>query len=153
MENETKSKSSIAFIVELFLMFAILLLVIVVITQTLMLTRNQSLKAKHLTEAVIAAENTAEACAGAEDADEAAELLTSMESTDKVKADGNDIDLTISYEGQDRTGDAYNVHVVLNDEETESGNYRKSTIKVSLADSGEELYTLTTGNYEKEAER
>ena len=58
MENETKSKSSIAFIVELFLMFAILLLVIVVITQTLMLTRNQSLKARHLTEAVIAAENT-----------------------------------------------------------------------------------------------
>ena len=76
-----------------------------------------------------------------------------MESTDKVKADGNDIDLTISYEGQDRTGDAYNVHVVLNDEETESGNYRKSTIKVSLADSGEELYTLTTGDYEKEVGR
>ena len=149
MENQTRSKSSIAFIVELFLMFAILLLVIVVITRALMLTRNQSLRAKHLTEAVIAAENTAEACTDAKDPDEAGERLAAMECASKVQADGNDIDLVISYDGDGRTRDTYLVHVSMDEEKTDKGRYQKSMIKVSLYGSGEELYTLTTGSYER----
>ena len=60
MENRSGNKSSIAFTVELFMLFGIMLLVIVVITQTLVMTRSRSLQARHLTEAVIAAENTME---------------------------------------------------------------------------------------------
>ena len=40
-------KHNLAFIVELFLLFSILLFVIVVITRTLVLSRSRSLYAKH----------------------------------------------------------------------------------------------------------
>lgn len=142
MEESVKSKSSIAFIVELFMMFAILLLVIVVITEALVLTRNQSLKARYLNEAVIAAESTAEVAAGAGDADKAAALLKKMENASDVSAEGDSVALTLEYKGNE-----YKVDVSMAREPGKTGDFVDSTIKVGLAGSDEELYELKTGNY------
>ena len=150
MENETKSKSSIAFMVELFLMFGILLLVIVVITQALMLTREQSLRARHLTGAVIAAESAAEAASGCGSPEEAAELISKIENAEDVKADAGTVTYSVSYKDKDGTESRYKVSLDMDIEEKATGSYTESTINVSLDGEDEALYTLRIGNYEKE---
>ena len=80
-----KKERNIAFIVELLLLFMILLFVIVVITQTFMKSRSQSLYARHLTEAVTLAEEVAEVSASAEDLSEAADRLGAMEQVLEVR--------------------------------------------------------------------
>ena len=149
MENEMKSKSSIAFIVELFIMFAILLLVITVVTNAFMLTRNESLKAEHLTEAVIAAESTAETVSAAADAEEASALISKMAGAEGIKTDGGAISFVTKYDKDGASGDEYLVSVTLDEQETNTGQYISGTVDVELADTGEKIYTLTTGNYEK----
>ena len=150
MENETKSKSSIAFMVELFLMFGILLLVIVVITQALMLTREQSLRAMHLTGAVIAAESAAEAASGCGSPEEAAGLISKIENAEDVEADAGTVTYSVSYKDKDGTESRYKVSLDMDIEEKATGSYTESTINVSLDGEDEALYTLRTGNYEKE---
>lgn len=150
MDNQTKKKSSIAFIVELFMMFAILLLVITVITQIFVMTRGESLKARHLTEAVIAAESTAEVLSASENPKDAAVLLGGMENASDVKESEDGFDLKIRYGGKERTGDVYDVNVTEDREKTSAGTYISRVIKVYL--DGSELYTLTSGDYDKEAE-
>ena len=74
-----KRTRNIAFIVELLLLFVILLFVIVVITKTFMASRNQSLHARYLTEAVCIAEEIAEVTEGSSDLAGAASLIRSLE--------------------------------------------------------------------------
>ena len=142
MEESVKSKSSIAFIVELFMMFAILLLVIVVITEALVMTRNQSLKAKYLNEAVIAAESTAEVVRPARNADEAAALVEKMENAADVSSDGDHVSFTLEYKGTE-----YGVDVSMTGEAGKTGDFVERIIKVKSADSDEELYELKAGSY------
>lgn len=130
--------------VELFMLFGILLMVIVVITQILVLTRGQSLDAKHLTKAVIAAENTAEVTAAAEDADDAAELLAGVKNADNIKVEKDEVALTLTY-GKD----SYPVRVAVQGSDTKTGRYTAYTIKVYLPDSDEEMYKLESGHYAK----
>ena len=147
MENQTKEKSSIAFIVELFLMFAILLLVIVVITEFFVMTRSESLKAKQLTEAVIVAESTAEVVSRADSGSKAADLVGKMETVENVDVSGEELSFTVKPDGKGNTGAAYDVKVTLESRKNKTGTYVADTIGVSPAGRKEELYTLKTGHY------
>lgn len=145
MENSVKGKSSIAFIVELFLLFAILIFTITVITQVFMKTRTESLKARHLTEAVIAAESTAEVLSAASDEEDAVKLLEGMDNASDVKPSESGFDLKVSCD----SGDVYDVRVTEEQEKGKTGTYTARTVEVSLSGTEEELYTLKTGDYDK----
>ena len=141
--DKIKGKSNIASIVELFLMFLLLLVVIVVITLVCMTTREQSLSAEQLTDAVICAENTAEVTKYAENAEDAAALLTDMDGVADIDVAGNTV--TAKQEG-------YIIEVTLAPEEGTSGTYIDETISIS-EDGGDEIYQLRTGSYSREGER
>lgn len=143
MGNSVKGKSSIAFIVELFLLFAILIFTITVITQVFVKTRTESLKARHLTEAVIAAESTAEVLSAASDEEDAGKLLEGMKNASEVKPSDGGFDLKVSCD----SGEVYDVSVTEDREKAETGTYTARTVEVRL--SGEELYTLKTGDYDR----
>lgn len=145
MGNSVKGKSSIAFIVELFLLFAILIFTITVITQVFMKTRTESLKARHLTEAVIAAESTAEVLSAASDEEDAGRLLEGMKNASEVKPSDGGFDLKVSCD----SGEVYDVSVTEDREKAETGTYTARTVEVRL--SGEELYTLKTGDYDRKS--
>lgn len=145
MGNSVKGKSSIAFIVELFLLFAILIFTITVITQVFVKTRTESLKARHLTEAVIAAESTAEVLSAASDEEDAGKLLEGMKNASEVKPSDGGFDLKVSCD----SGEVYDVSVTEDREKAETGTYTARTVEVKL--SGEELYTLKTGDYDRKS--
>ena len=141
--GKIRSKSNIASIVELFLMFLLLLAVIVVITMVCMTTREQSQYASGLTDAVICAENAAEATKGAASAEEAADLLEKMEGVTDAEVTGDTITAT---------QDGYRIEVVLTPEDGDSGTYLDKQINI-YPDSGECIYQLHTGSYSREGER
>ena len=141
--DRIKGKSNIASIVELFLMFLLLLVVIVVITLVCMTTREQSLSAGQLTDAVICAENTAEVTKYAENAEDAAALLAEMDGVADIDVAGDTV--TAKQEG-------YIIEVTLAPEEGTSGTYIDETISIS-EDGGDEIYQLRTGSYSREGER
>ena len=152
MENSTKNKSSIAFIVELFMMFAILLTVIVVITEVLVMTRSESLSARHLTEAVTCAESAAEVITASDSKDDALELLGSMDNATSVKREDEGYDLKMSYKSKSTSGDVYDLKITEETETAGTGTYTVSTIVVTLEGADEPIYTLRTGAYRKGAE-
>ena len=154
--DKIKRKSNPATIVELFMMFLLLLVVIVVITVVCMTTREQSLDAGELTEAVICAENTAEVTKYQTDAAEAAGMLEQMEGVTDVEVSGEN---TVT-----ARQDGYLIEVTLAPEEGSSGTYVDETITIydaSAADAAKgnasaagSLYELHTGSYiSKEGER
>ena len=152
MDNRSKEKNSIAFTVELFMIFLILLCVIVVITQVFVKTRGESIRARELTEAVIAAESAAEVAESAGDDSERKELLRQMDGASDVRASDGVITLSLSYGGKGVMPRKYDVTVESSEKKAKAGTYTESTITVSRAGSGKELYSLSTGRYEKEAE-
>lgn len=146
MENE--NKSNMAFIVELFMMLAILILVIVVITETFVMTRGKSIRAKQLTDAVIAAQSTAEVIESSKDTEDAVRLLSGMENASDVEADAGEVRLSVKYANK-----TYPVSISIKEDEGKTGTYKASEIEVMEPGTDEVLYTLKTGNYEKGAEK
>lgn len=130
MENNSRNKS-IALIVELFMLFSILLLVIVVITQTLVMTRGRSVQARHLNEAVIAAENTMEVVF--------------------ANSDDGSVDQTFDmvFDGDGESGETYEVTVTTEEEKGKTGSFKVFEVTVSLKGSDKPLYTLKSGDYER----
>ena len=144
-----KEKRSIVFITELLVMFVILLVVISVITRLFILNRSRSLDARHLTEAVILAEDTAEVISAADDEDDAFELIKSMEVTESAEIKDGAIECGMKFTGEDKKTDRYRVTVIINDDEKTRGSYRTGTILVYYGDGSEPIYTLDTGSFVK----
>ncbi|MBR1780606.1 MAG: hypothetical protein IJ751_04285 [Oscillospiraceae bacterium] len=142
-----KKKISIASIVELFGLFVILLLVIVVITETFVLTRGQSLRARHLTEAVTLAESVAEITSGADSPERAAELLGRMEGAQPPTVEGERVVSRVDFAGQADAGDDYTVCLTLQADTGRAGSYVSEVIEVYFAQDDGAIYTLSTGNY------
>ena len=151
MENRSGNKSSIAFTVELFMLFGIMLLVIVVITQTLVMTRSRSLQARHLTEAVIAAENTMEIISSS--ADDPAGGLEAAENISGVTEKADMLECETVFDGKDGSGETYLISVIADSEKGETGSIRKYEVRVSLKDEEEILYSLKSGVYERGQDR
>lgn len=145
---EKENRGNIAFIVELFMMFAILILVIVVITETFVMTRSKSLRAKELTEAVITAENAAEITLASKDAEDAVRLLSEMENAEDVALDDGVVTLSVKQGNK-----VYPVTVSIDKKDVKTGTYTSGTVKVFHpgSTSGEPVYELDAGNYEKGA--
>lgn len=147
MENRSGNKSSIAFTVELFMLFGIMLLVIVVITQTLVMTRGRSVQARHLTEAVIAAENTMEIISSSADAP--ADGLKAADNISGVTEQGDTIECETVFDGKDGSGETYSISVITGSEAGEAGSFESYEVQVSLKDEEEILYSLKSGVYER----
>ena len=143
-------KTNKAFIVELLALVALLIMVITVVSVISIRTRNESLKAKELSDAVLCAQNTAEACAGAEDAGQAAELVGMMEGADEVELSGQQVSFLLTPTSRD----TYYVTSVLTPEKGAAGTYVSQAVSVFREDSpeGEPIYTLESGNYIEDRE-
>ena len=139
LNSKISRKRNIASIVELFLMFLLLLVVIVVITMVCMTTREQSLEAGALTDAVICAENTAEITKEATDAEEAAELMELMEGVEDITVSGDTVTVL---------QDEYRIEITLTPEEGSAGTYVDENIRI-YTDETDAIYQLHTGSYVK----
>ncbi len=137
--DNTKRKSNIASIVELFMMFLLLLVVIVVITMVCMTTREQSLHAHYLTEAVICAENTAEVTHTSKNAEQAAEMIAQMDGASDVSVDGDMIKAKI---------DDYELEITLTPQKDAVGTYVSEDISVYHGGKTA-IYELHTGSFNK----
>lgn len=150
-----KTKRNTAFIVELIIMFLLLLLVISVITTISMKTRQQSIDAKHLTEAVICAQNAAEVTAAASDAESCAARLEKMEEAKNVKVNGSSVEAGIT----SGSGEKLRLVIDVGTEKGSTGKYVTKDIAVFLdkdkgadakkAGSAKPVYTLSTGDFVK----
>lgn len=140
-----KKARNIALIVELLLLFVILLFVITTITKTFMASRNQSLYARHLTEAVCLAQEVAEVAAAAEDRAGAVRLLESLEQTEEVRDEADGIGLDMTFSG-DEGAERYHVQMDWNEEDS----FVQETIRVYFDGENDPLYTLDTGDYKSQ---
>ena len=147
MESSSENKSSISFIVELFMLFGILLLVIVVITQTLVMTRGRSMRARYLTEAVITAENTMEIITASADAP--ADALEKADNISGVTEQNGIVKCEIVFGGEDGSGETYLISIASDSEPGDTGSLTTYDVKVSLKDREEVLYELRSGRYER----
>lgn len=163
-----KTKRNIAFIVELFIMFVILLSVIVIITDLSMKTRQQSIDAGYLTEAVICAENAAEVTSGAKDAAAAEKRLGLMEEASGISRDGNSVTADVAFKPEEAAegsepgaknqaaaagGHEYTVTIDVTTEKGSTGSYVTKKIKVyhkgDAGKDGKEIYVLDAGDFVK----
>ena len=144
-----KAKKNLAFIVELFLLFALMLLVTVVLTRAYVSSRMQSLYARHKTEAVIIAERVAEVSMASEDLDEALKLISDMEDVIDLNRSGSGAEFTARI--SDKASDEYSVKLEW-DEQTE-GQVSLNTQKITVyyGEDGEPIYVLDSGSFRKEA--
>lgn len=149
LRSNTKRKSNITSIVELFIMFLLLLIVIVVITMVCMTTRQQSLHAHYLNDAVICAENVAEVTKTASDTNEAAQMLADMDGVSDIATDNGTI---TAKHGE------YTIEIKLTPDNAKApaaaGVYVDEDIAIyhgskSGSDSSGALYDLHTGYYSK----
>ena len=141
-----KKTRSIAFIVELLLLFVLLLFIITAVTKIFMQTRSQSLRARRLTEAVCVAEEVAEVTAAAGGKTQAAGMLDGLEQTSDVRELPEGIELDMLFD--EKEGDLF--HVTLQWTETAgggAGRFADETILVFFGNSEEPIYRLETGNY------
>ena len=143
-------RKNIAFIVELFLLFALMLLVTVVLTGAFVSSRSQSLYAKHKTEAVILAQRAAEISMAAEDRDEAFELLLQAEGAELVQRSESQLIYTTSVSGEDPDA-GYTVTVEWESSEGNAGNLNTQRISVCYGEEKEPIYVLGSGFFRKEA--
>ena len=145
-----KRKTNKAFITELLILFALLIMVITVITAISIKTRGESLKAKELSEAVICAQNTAEITASARDLSEASEMISQMEGAGDLATEGGAVSFTLTSAEKS----VYRVVLEAEPEEGPTGVYVREKISVYEPDdeAAEPLYTLETGNYVKNGE-
>ena len=148
-EGSRKTKSSIAFMVELFIMFAILLAVIVVVTTVSVGNRSRSLNAGYLTEAVICAESAAEMTSGAKDPEAALAMLERMDQVNAASLEGDTITAEVRFRGSDGAEDLFRMTIEVSTEVGPEGTFVEKEISVSRT--GEEpIYELECGNYVKE---
>ena len=126
-------------------MFVILLVVIVMITQTFVAARALSLNAKRLTEAVCLAEDIAEVSKGAKNIDEETELIEQMDQTRSATAEGGVIKAKMVFDGDSASEDEYRIKVVINSDALLYGTYVTEEISVYFGDDTDPIYVLNTG--------
>ena len=146
-----KAKKNLAFIVELFLLFALMLLVTVVLTRAFVSSRMQSLYARHKTEAVIIAERVAEVSMASEDLDEALKLISDMEDVSDLSRSGNGAEFTARI--SDKASDEYSVKLDWDEQTDGPVSLNTQKITVYFGEDGEPIYVLDSGSFRKEAGR
>ena len=141
------SKRYKVFIVELFILSIILMALITIITALSMETREQSVEAGRLTDAVLCAENTAEMTSEAASVKQAAKMIGKMDNVSEPGVSGNVISAKtriLTEKGESRV---YIVKVTIDVEKGSSGKYIKKKIEVFSGEDADKIYELDTGNY------
>lgn len=141
------SKRYKVFIVELFILSIILMALITIITALSMETREQSVEAGRLTDAVLCAENTAEMTSEAASVKQAAKMIGKMDNVSEPGVSGNVISAKtriLTEKGESRV---YIVKVTIDVEKGSSGRYIKKKIEVFSGEDADKIYELDTGNY------
>ena len=141
------SKRYKVFIVELFILSIILMALITIITALSMETREQSVEAGRLTDAVLCAENTAEMTSEAASVKQAAKMIGKMDNVNEPGVSGNVISAKtriLTEKGESRV---YIVKVTIDVEKGSSGRYIKKKIEVFSGEDADKIYELDTGNY------
>ena len=142
-------RKNTVFIVELFLLFAALLLVTTVLTKTFVAARARSLYAERKTAAVLLAERAAEISGAAAGRDEAFRLLSEAEGTEDFEVSGNEARFTASVAGPGT--DRFRVLVVWAEETGASGALRSQTVSVFYGEEADPIYVLDAGSFRREA--
>ena len=128
------SKRYKVFIVELFILSIILMALITIITALSMETREQSVEAGRLTDAVLCAENTAEMTSEAASVKQAAKMIGKMDNVSEPGVSGNVISAKtriLTEKGESRV---YIVKVTIDVEKGSSGRYiSKSCVESNSA--------------------
>lgn len=146
-------KRSFAFVVELFILFVIMLFVIIVITKVFVMSRNQSLYARHLTESVYIAEEVAEISMASSDMQQAVNLLEGLDQTSDVSSQGQEIELWMDFDTEDARRDLYRVLLTWDEAPSQNGTFTEGRILVFFEEEDEPIYSLDTGSYQSEGER
>ena len=141
-----KGKRNFAFVAELFLLFFILLFVIVVIVQVVAKTRNESLYAKHLTEAVCMATDTAEILQASGDAKDRYQRLSGMAGVTEAREEKDGVVLRMDGDHDDA---GFQIHIRTQRDPSADDRFLNGQIDVYYGAEQEPIYRLETGVYEK----
>ena len=125
------NKRSIAFTVELLGLFILLIMVIVMITQVFVMSRTRTIEARHLTQAVMMAQSTAEAASSEHDLSLLAEKIKAMDNVQSAEANvsGGSVDIVFDTDGNP-AGKDFCAVLHRTEEERASGVYTKDNIEV-----------------------
>jgi type II secretory pathway pseudopilin PulG len=143
------NKRSIAFTVELLGLFILLILVIVMITQVFVMSRARTIEARHLTQAVMMAQSTAEAASSEHDLSVLAEKLKDMDNVQSAEASGDSLSIVFDTDGN-LTGKDFCIVLHRAEEERDSGVYTRDNIEVYYCVPGQtegKIYDLSTGSH------
>ena len=145
------NKKSIAFTVELLGLFILLILVIVMITQVFVMSRARTIEARHLTQAVMMAQSTAEAASSEHDLSLRAEKIKAMDNVQSAEANDSagSIDIVFDTDGNP-AGKDFCAVLHRTEEERASGVYTKDNIEVYYCVPGQlegKIYDLSTGRH------
>ena len=143
------NKRSIAFTVELLGLFILLILVIVMITQVFVMSRARTIEARHLTQAVMMAQSTAEAASSEHDLSLLAEKIKDMNNVQSAEASGDSLSIVFDTDGN-LTGKDFCIVLHRAEEERDSGVYTRDNIEVYYCVPGQtegKIYDLSTGSH------
>ena len=144
------NKRSIAFTVELLGLFILLILVIVMITQVFVMSRARTIEARHLTQAVMMAQSTAEAASSEHDLALLAEKIKDMDNVQSAEANvsGGSVDIVFDTDGNP-AGKDFCAVLHRSEEKRDSGVYTTDNIEVYYCVPGQlegKIYNLSTGS-------
>ena len=144
------NKRSIAFTVELLGLFILLILVIVMITQVFVMSRARTIEARHLTQAVMMAQSTAEAASSEHDLSALAEKIKAMDNVQSAEADvaGGSLNIVFDTDGKP-AGRDFCIVLHRAEEDRDSGVYTTDNIEVYYCVPGQlegKIYNLSTGS-------
>ena len=143
------NKRSISFTVELLGLFILLILVIVMITQVFVMSRARTIEARHLTQAVMMAQSTAEAASSEHDLALLAEKIKDMDNVQSAEASGDSLSIVFDT-GGNLTGKDFCIVLHRAEEERDSGVYTRDNIEVYYCVPGQtegKIYDLSTGSH------
>ena len=145
------NKRSIAFTVELLGLFILLIMVIVMITQVFVMSRARTIEARHLTQAVMMAQSTAEAASSEHDLSLLAEKIKAMDNVQSAEANASagSIDIVFDTDGKP-AGKDFCAVLHRSEEKRDSGVYTTDNIEVYYCVPGQlegKIYDLSTGSH------
>ena len=145
------NKRSIAFTVELLGLFILLIMVIVMITQVFVMSRARTIEARHLTQAVMMAQSTAEAASSEHDLSLLAEKIKAMDNVQSAEANASagSIDIVFDTDGKP-AGKDFCAVLHRSEEKRDSGVYTTDNIEVYYCVPGQlegKIYNLSTGSH------
>ena len=150
------NRKRIAFTVELLGLFILLILVIVMITQVFVMSRAKTIEARHLTQAVMIAQSTAEAASSEKDLSLLADRMQAMDNVQSAECSDSEDSLDIVFETDGKGADKdFRVVLHRSEDKKDKGAYVSDRIEVYYCAPGKlenMIYDLDTGRHFDEEE-